>query len=348
MPEDQGDSAMATLQTVKVGVVGAGGMANAVHLPSLKEMADVEVVAVCDLISARAEKTAETFAIPRTYPNHHEMLAAEKLDAVFCLVEPANHFHVVMACLQAGLDTFMEKPPGITLCQAESLCRKAEESGRLLMVGFNRRYIPVVRAIKRAFDAITNVTQVEGCFYKYGSGVFDLGSLPAFESDTIHVVDLVRWLAGATPVAAHTLTAAHEEPVTNAWNSITRFDNGTIGIVKANYRTGGRVHRFEIHGPRASAFINLGQGGAQCEGLLLRHDGRQQYSLSAGAADGDADAYFNGVALAGSDQFHRFYGFYQEDRHFIDCVKERREPETSIQDAVKSFRYVDLILKNVR
>ena len=80
--------------------------------------------------------------------------------------------------------------------------------------------------------------------------------------------------------------------------------------------------------------------------MLLRHDGKQQYSLSAGAAGGDSNAYFSGTALAGSDQFYRFYGFYQEDRHFIDCVKSRQVPETAIQDAVKSFRYVDLILRN--
>jgi len=339
---------MSEAKRVRVGVIGAGGMCNSVHLPSLRDMEDVEVVAVCDLVEERARRTAEKFKVPKTYVSYHQMLAQGGLDAIFCLVEPSNHFHVVMACLQAGLDTFMEKPPGITLYQAESMMRKAEEAGRLLMVGFNRRYIPVVREVKKAFDAIATVTQVEGCFYKYGTGAFDRGGLNAFESDTIHAADLVRWLAAATPVEAYTLTASHQEPVVNAWNSVTRFDNGTIGILKANYRTGGRVHRFEVHGPGASAFLNLGMGGAQCEALLLRHDGRQQYSLSAGAAGGDADAYFSGIKLAGSDQFYRFYGFYYEDRHFIDCVKTRQIPETSIEDAVKSFRYVDLILRNAR
>jgi len=339
---------MSETKRVRVGVIGAGGMCNSVHLPSLRDMDDVEVVALCDLVEEKARRTAEKFKVPKTYVSYHQMLAQETLDAVFCLVEPSNHFHVVIACLNAGLDTFMEKPPGISLYQAESMMRKAEEKGRLLMVGFNRRYIPLVREVKKAFDAITHVTQVEGCFFKYGTGAFDRGGLSAFESDTIHAVDLVRTLAGATPVEAYTLTAANQEPVVNAWNAVTRFDNGTIGIVKANYRTGGRVHCFEIHGPGASAFINLGMGGAQCEALLLRHDGKQQYSLSAGAAGGDSNAYFSGTALAGSDQFYRFYGFYQEDRHFIDCVKSRQVPETAIQDAVKSFRYVDLILRNAR
>jgi len=323
-------------------------MCNSVHLPSLRDMADVEVVAVCDLVAEKARRTAAKFGIPKVYVSYHELLAQEELDAVFCLVEPCNHFHVVIACLDAGLDTFMEKPPGITLYQAQGMLRKAEAKDRLLMVGFNRRYIPLVREVKRAFDALARVTQVEGCFYKYGTGAFDRGGLTAFESDTIHAADLVRWIAGGTPATAYTLTAANDELVVNAWNAVTRFDNGVIGIVKANYRTGGRVHRFEIHGPGASAFLNLGMGGAQCEGLLLRHDGSQQYSLSAGAAGGDSGAHFSGTALAGSDQFYRFYGFFDEDRHFIDCVKTRQLPETSIQDAVKSCEYVDLILRSAR
>ena len=63
------------------------------------------------------------------------------------LVEPANLYHVVWQCLDAGLPTFMEKPAGITAYQAESLCRKSEEAGQILQVGFNRRHIPLVRQV---------------------------------------------------------------------------------------------------------------------------------------------------------------------------------------------------------
>ena len=98
---------------MKVGVIGAGGIARNVHLPSLNEMQDGEVVAICDLVESRAKKLAEQYQIPRVYAVYHEMLAQETLDAVFCLVEPGNLFHVVWNCLDAGLDTFMEKPPGI-------------------------------------------------------------------------------------------------------------------------------------------------------------------------------------------------------------------------------------------
>lgn len=48
-----------------------------------------------------------------------------------------------------------------------------------------------------------------------------------------------------------------------------RFDNDITGIVKANYQTGGRVHTFEIHGPEAGTYINLGFGKAACEASIL-------------------------------------------------------------------------------
>lgn len=74
---------------LRVGVIGCGGLAKGVHLPSLRDIEDCEVVAVCDLIEERAVTLAQRFSIPKTYVLFREMLAKEKLDAVFTLVEPA-------------------------------------------------------------------------------------------------------------------------------------------------------------------------------------------------------------------------------------------------------------------
>lgn len=329
---------------LKVGVIGAGGIARNVHLPSLADMPDVEVVAICDLIESRARDMADKYHIPRVYTLYREMIAKETLDAVFVLVEPSNLFHPVWFCLDAGLDTFMEKPPGITLFQAESLARKAEEAGRILQVGFNRRHIPLVRKVKQMVEERTRVTQVEGCFLKFGSAAFDRGGLSSFPSDTIHAVDLVRWFAGGEPVKAALVAAQYDDVVTNAWNAVCLFDNGVTGIIKANYRTGGRVHKFEIHGPGVSAFIDLGFGAATCRATLLAHEGEARYSLAAAGADASGLVHLDGMELAGSTAFYKYYGFYQEDRHFLDCVRTRKQPETSIQDAAKSMRFVEMLL----
>ncbi|HUT01121.1 MAG TPA: Gfo/Idh/MocA family oxidoreductase [Phycisphaerae bacterium] len=330
---------------LKVAVIGAGGIARSVHLPSLAEMDDVRVVAVCDIIESRAREQAEKHDIPRVYTLYQEMLAAERgeVDAVFALVEPGNLFHVVWHALDAGYPVFMEKPPGVNLYQCESLARKSAESGCVLQVGFNRRFIPLVRRVKELLAAQTTINQVEGCFFKYGSGAFDRGSVPAFESDVIHAVDLVRWFAGGEPTAAATVAGSSDEDVINRWSSVFRFDNGVTGIIKGNYRTGGRVHKFEVHGAAVSAYINLGFGTAACEATILRHQGEVRYSLTARGEEERSVERLDGYALAGGDAFHRYYGFYFEDRHFLDCVRDGTVPETSIADAVKSMKLAHMI-----
>ncbi len=335
--------------TVKVAVVGAGGIARSVHLPSLKEMEDVQLVAICDLIPERAKEQAAKWGIPKTYTLMREMFANEDIDAVFCLVEPGSMFHVATLAIEHGYHAFLEKPPGITSYQADSLARKADASGKTVMVAFNRRFIPVVRKTKEMVKSVTDkVTQVEGCFFKFGDAAFDKGSLPSFVSDTIHSVDLMRYLCdGNEAVKASLVVNRYDSEVDNAWNGICVFDNGATGIIKANYRVGGRVHQFQMHGVGVSAFIDLGMGAQMdVSSRILTHSGAISYSLAATGAAKEESVILDGRELAGSNDFHKFYGYYFEDRHFIDCVKSGETPETTIQDARLSVHLVEKFLAN--
>ena len=331
-------------KTLDVAVIGAGRLANSVHFPSLRDIQDINLVAICDLIEAKAVKAAKDYGFAKVYTTYSEMLAKEDLDAIFVFVEPSNFFHPVWNCLDAGVPTFMEKPPGINLYQAESLAHKADEAGVMLQVGFNRRHIPLVRHVVQLVRERTEITQVEGVFFKFGQAAFDKGGLSAFPSDTIHAIDLMRSIAGGEPVSAATVIAQHADWVINSWNGVCRFDNGVTGIIKANYRTGGRVHKFEVHGPGVSAYIDLGFGGSTCTATMLAHEGEERYSLAATGAASEGIVHFDGKAMAGSDEFFKYYGFYQEDVHFLDCVRKGIQPETSIQDAVKSMRLIELFL----
>ncbi len=334
-------------EPLKVGVIGAGGIARSVHLPSLSDIPDANVVALCDIIEDRATKQAEIHSIPRTYTLYREMLEQEDLDVVFALVEPSNMFRIAISCLEAGLHTFMEKPPGVTLYQARSLQRAAEAADRILQVGFNRRHIPLVRKVREIMREATQTNQVVGRFMKCGTAAFDKGGVSAFESDTIHAIDLVRSIADSRPVSAATVCGQVEDVVPNSWNSVIRFENGVVGVVQANYQTGGRTHTFEIHGAGASAFINVGMGGPDCEARIMVVEGKTGYSLASTGAGRRNVQELDGKELAGSDKFYRYYGFYNEDVHFLECVREGKTPETSIQDAVKTFELVELLRSNV-
>jgi len=334
---------MSVKDKVRVGVIGAGGMAHSVHLPSLGCIPEAEVVAICDLVPERAKEAAAKHHIPRVYPIHAEMLEHEVLDAVLCLCEPDRQFRPAYDALSVGKHVMLEKPPGLTLFQARTLMRAAREHNCIVQVAFNRRFIPLVQEVLARMRNLTTVNQVVGHFMKHGTAAFCDGSISAFESDTIHVLDWVRWVAGGNPVAGAMLESRFGDVVPNAWNAVVRFDNGVAGVIKANYMTGGRTHMFEVHGPHASAFIDVGFGSATCSARILVHGSGGEYSLAAKGAGENQTIELDGIQLAGSREFYAYYGFLQENQEFIAAVREGRPRSCDIEDGVKAFEFAEFL-----
>ena len=330
---------------VNVAVIGAGGIANGVHLPSLRDIPDANLVAVCDLNLDKARAAAEKYAIPGVYWNMHEMFAKERLDGVFVLVEPDRLFRAAQDCMRAGLPCMMEKPAGISAHQAHFLARISAETGKTCGVLMNRRHIPIVQHVMKKMRQATEITQVDGVFIKHTDLTQAWEYASAFNTDIVHAVDLVRYLADSEVEKCATVIGRFSgSSVDNAWSSVMRFRNGVTGTLKSNYQTGGRVHTFEMHGPGASAFINLGFGGAECEATILYHEGKSMYSMAAAGVGGQNREDIDGKALAGSQEYHAYYGYLQEDRDFIESLQTGRAPLCTIQDAVGTMELVDQLL----
>lgn len=329
---------------VRTAIVGAGGIARGIHLPALKKLPEAELIAICDHAGDKAATAAGLFAIPKAYRNYLDMLEAEKPEAVLVLVQPDQIFRVALDCLTRGIHAFVEKPAGITVYQARTLERAARAAGVVCQVGFNRRFIPLVATVVEKMRAITPIEQIEGYFFKHSEAAFYDGCSSALMCDTIHAIDCVRWIAGGRAVKAATLINRYgDSPVENAWNSVVRFDNGVSAIIKANYNTGGRVHGFELHGPGASAFINIGFGDMKCDARILHYGSRPTYSISA-QGGGDASVeMLDGCTVAGSDEYCVYYGYRAETELFLRCVMRGEQPMTDIAEAIASMEMVDLI-----
>ena len=123
-----------------------------------------------------------------------------------------------------------------------------------------------------------------------------------------------------------------------------RFANGVTGTLKSNYRTGGRIHIFEMHGPGASAFINLGFGDMGCDARII-HSKSNMYSQSSGGVGSQEIEYIDGVKLAGGDKYYQYYGYKQEDAEFVECIKTGAKPLCDIEDAAKTMEAVELLLR---
>ena len=139
------------MKTLKVGIVGCGGIANAKHLPAIKKNGHFEIVAFCDLIEERAEKARKAYGTEdaRVYTDYQE-LVKEDLDAVYVLTPNNAHAPVTIAALKAGKHVMCEKPMAKTYEEAKAMVETAKETGKILTIGYQNRYRGDSQYLKRA------------------------------------------------------------------------------------------------------------------------------------------------------------------------------------------------------
>jgi predicted dehydrogenase len=126
---------------LRVGVVGAGLIAQVMHLPHLRELDDCfEVRALCDASQEVAERCARRFGIERVPPSW-EALLEEDLDAVV-VATSGSHEPMARAAAEKGLHLFVEKPMAYSVAEAQGMIDAAEAAGVVLMVGYPKRHDP--------------------------------------------------------------------------------------------------------------------------------------------------------------------------------------------------------------
>ena len=192
----------------RIGVIGAGNIATIAQLPTLVARDDVELRAVVTR-QENPQPLMRRWGFGNAFPTIEAMIADEDLDAVFVLTPRSEHLHATRLALHAGIDVFCEKPLAPTAVEAQSLADIAAETGRVLMVGFNRRFAPVYEAGRAAF-AETGATFCVAQKNRAGS------EYRATFENAIHMVDLLRWYCGGEPVEV-TAHAAGDGPVAGRW-----------------------------------------------------------------------------------------------------------------------------------
>jgi len=140
-------------KTLKVGIIGTGWIAES-HVESFKEMPDVEIVALADLISGKAEAFGKEWGVEsaRCYPCHKTMLDAEELDAVSVCTYNTTHAECTIYALGKGVHVLLEKPMCVTTEEALAIVEAEKKSGKIVCVGFQPRFDPNMQKIKEIVD----------------------------------------------------------------------------------------------------------------------------------------------------------------------------------------------------
>lgn len=317
-------------EKVRVAMIGAGGMANSVHYPSLASFEDVEIAAICELDPDRLNTTADKYGVPGRYlsqrfDDYRQMIAEIKPDAVYGIGQPNIMYPIWKWCLEQGLHLYIEKPMGLSAHQARSLAYLAKQNGCITQVSFQRRACPMVVQLHQQCLQRGPITHAVCEFYKCNPEP-NLDARDHMMDDGVHAIDTLRWMCGGEVTEIVGFARRVLVPDVNFFSILLRFDNGATGVLLNSWTSGRRIFRVQMHAPRIC--------------VEAEHEGKGVVY-----ADGDTQGvWYDTREVAGSDQNFVYGGFQAKNREFIDAVKTGQQPGSHFADAVKTMEVADKIL----
>lgn len=207
---------------MRIGIIGAGGIAVSRHIPAFKQLGDECVIwGLSDINSERATEVANEHNIPHVFVDYKDMF--KEVDAV-CICTP-NKFHADFAveALKAGVHVLCEKPMAMSKEQGEEMLAAARESGKQLAIAYHYRFMKEAQAAKKMMTEVGRplVARVRAMRRRKvpGWGVFtnkDLQGGGSLIDYGCHLLDLTLWLMG---------NPKHTEVLGSTYNDLSKTPN---------------------------------------------------------------------------------------------------------------------------
>ncbi len=324
---------------IRIGIIGAGNIAQSQHIPAYLRLKDVELVAVCDLKEERAKEVAEKYGMKYSTTSINDLVALEELDAVDICAWNNAHAQAAIAAAAAGKHILCEKPMALNVQQAEEMLKASKKSGKVFMMGFVNRFRPDSIVLKDMLDtgkfgeiyySKTGWLRRRGTPLGWFTDTSKAGGGPVIDIG-VHVIDLTWYLMGK-PKPISVSATVHKDKLGNyktkgvgRWVAFDtdnlKFDteDSAAGIIR--FENGASMN-FEV-----SWAIN-----AKDTGIYSHIFGTKAgASLNPFAIYGeDADYLMDSTPTIGKDD-----RFFNEISHFIDCIKTGSQPVSSAQDGLE-------------
>jgi polar amino acid transport system substrate-binding protein len=254
---------------VGVGFVGAGNYASVHLLPHVERHDSADCIGLVTATGLNAQQKAEKFDFQYCTTDLQPLLEDDAVTSIFIATRHSTHAEFTSRALRAGKHVFVEKPLAVTpaqLAEIEDAYREAQEHGPTgLMVGLNRRFAPMVQAMREALPPGAPKQLV----YRVNSGPIGTDTWlhhpeeggGMLVSEMCHFIDLMQYLAAERPVGvfAQALTLGREDRADHDNVAITvSFDGGSVGTLNYNTIGDGAApkERLEVFGSGTAARLD--------------------------------------------------------------------------------------------
>jgi predicted dehydrogenase/threonine dehydrogenase-like Zn-dependent dehydrogenase len=286
---------------VRLGFVGAGNYASSMLLPHLTKRPDVSLAHVATNRSLSALNAQRKFGFETTSTDAEAVLADDSIDAVFIATRHSSHAGLTCRALEAGKAVFVEKPMALSLEDVERILSTVDATGNdRLMVGFNRRFSPMLTEMRSRFGPARSASVIR---YLVNAGPMSAGSWYSdvsqegtrFAGEGGHFIDTSSWWIGSDPEEVTATRAGGPDDV----QVTLKYADGSIATI--TYVTNGHPRfpkeTFEISGGGRSARLDNFKRATVWSGR------RRQTGRNRGAADkgqrAEIEAFLESVRSGG-------------------------------------------------
>lgn len=347
------------MEKIKVAIIGTGGISKE-HIRGYLNNPKVELYAFCDINEVQLNKMGDAYGVERRYTDMHEMFRAlPELDAVSVCTWNSAHAPCTIAALNAGCHVLCEKPMAMNAEEARAMKEAADRNGKLLQIGFVRRFGNDCKILK---DFIDNGHFGELYYGKAtylrrhgapggwfgdkarsgGGPLIDLG---------VHVTDLTRYLMG------------NPKPVSVYGAAFDKLGNrpGVKKVKKSYVSTGASANDIYDVEDLAAAMIRYDNGAVvsleASFALNIKKDKGEieLFGTKAGAKLDpeleiftELNGYMTNVELHGSTALS-FDGLFQNEiDHYVDCVTEGIPCRAPAEDGIVLMQILDAIYESAK
>ena len=305
------------MRKLGVAVIGTGFWGRN-HARVFKELAETELLAICDIDAERARSVAKQFGVT-PYTSTGKMLRNENIEAVSICTWSTSLAREALKALKAGKNVLVEKPMAESVKQAENLLKTAEKEGLHLTVGFLMRFIPGLQHIRNALEDKTLGEPVCASAKRVGQWPERIGDVGVVKDTAIHDLDVMRYVFDEDPVAVYAKTGsiAHRKFEDYA-QIMLAFKGGKSAFIESNWLTPYKTRVFMVTGSEA----------------IMKLDYITQELTIENARETVQPRYTVQEPLK------------LELQHFAKCITEKEKPLVTGEDGLEALKLAEAALKS--
>jgi predicted dehydrogenase len=304
---------------LEAGVIGVGSM-GAHHARVYSELPGVSLTGVTDVDQERAATVAKKHGT-RAY-SRAELL--EQVDIVSLAVPTEHHFDVGMECIEAGVDTLVEKPFVDDVDHGRALARQARNAGIILQVGHIERFNPAVRVLE---DIVPDLDIVAVDIQRLGPPVERAVADSVVYDLMVHDIDLLLMLLD-TEIETLSATASTDQHV----SAHLTFDDGSIGDLTASRLTQQKIRTLSITAKQSRVNVDLIERSVE-----IHRQSLPEY------VEQNGDVRYRHESVVERPVVESGNPLKRELRSFIDAARTRSEPVVTAEDGLRAIEIADRI-----